>query len=161
MTRRSLSTFYRAEVRRNDAGVDADQMLALATDAHVGSTLLERLARTPEAPALLGIARSVPAWATALAADLRRDQGRAPVDGVSRVRGLAWVSVAAAASLALVVVGLQPSGELDAPVQALSGATNASYDSRVDVLFADPDGMLIAATLEVDSGSIFADSLDM
>lgn len=163
MTRRSLSTLYRDEVRRNSAGVDAGQLLALGAQGDVDPAVLEQLARTPEAPALRGIARSIAPWSTALAEDFhQRNRCAASAVVAPRMHRLAWISLAAAASLALVMVGLQPRGEPDAPVQAMARpATAAMHEQPGDLLFADPDGVLIAAAHVDNSESIFADSLDL
>lgn len=162
MTRRSLSTLYRAEVRRNGAGVDGEQLLALAAQGGVDSTVLEELARTPDAPALRGIALSIAPWSSALARDLRRNRDGATTFSAPRMRRLAWISVAAAASLAVVIVGLGSRGEPDASTRGLASRDTAAVQgTRMDVLFAEPDGALIAAAHVDDSESIFADGLDL
>lgn len=161
MIKRSLSHLYRAGIRRENAGIDADQALELVAEGDVHPQALERLARTPDAPAVLGIARSIKPWSAAFATEIGRDPRSTSLHGTTTTRKLGWVSLAAAASLAVIIFGLQPSGESDAPVQASAGPTDVMSNSGADVLFADPDGMLLSARLDTDSESIFADSLDM
>ena len=162
MTRRSLSTLYQAELRREATGVDAEELLVLSTRENAHSTLLVRLATTPDAPALRDIALSIGPWSTAVATDLRRNQQCADGSRAPRLRKLAWVSLAAAAGLAVVVIGLQPRSGPDAPAQAMARpATTVVPDPGVDLLFADPDGSLVTAAFAIDGESIFADSVDM
>ncbi len=161
MTRRSLSTLYRSEVVRHGPALDAEQLLALATTPAGDAAALELLARTPEAPALIGIARSIGPWATGVVADVARDARTAPMQPAPRVRTSAWISLAAAAGLA-VVIGLGSHEQPGAPSDSMAtGPAVAASGASGDVLFADPEGMLISATHDVDRESIFSDSLDM
>lgn len=161
MTERSLSALYQAHVRGDSASVDAEDLLALSDAAGaIDPETLERLVRTPDAPALRGIARSLSPWSVAVAEDIRRSH-LGEVGGAARVRNWGWVSLAAAAGLAMFVVGLSQREQTNSSAQIAATPTATSPQvAAPDILFADPEGSMIAV-LHVDpSDSIFTDNLD-
>ncbi|MEO6066171.1 MAG: hypothetical protein ABIP49_10385 [Lysobacterales bacterium] len=161
MTERSLSAVYQAHVRRDSASIDAEDLLALsdAADA-IDPETLERLLRSPDALALCGIARSSSPWSAAVAEDVGRLRPREIV-GAGRVRNWGWMSLAAAAGLAVCVVGLRQREPNDGRMQIAAKTTAASSEVAVpDMLFADPEGSMIAVLHVEPSDSIFTDNLD-
>jgi len=155
--RRSLSALYRASVRRDAAGVDAEELQALDGAGAVDVAVLERLARTPDAVAVHAIARVLPPWSNAMAAEIRRATFSPQDAATSRVRNWGWVSLAAAAGIAVCVVGLRQREQTEAMPQVAVQLPAAAAD---DVLFVDPDNAMIASVPAVTSDSIFIDSLD-
>ncbi len=163
MSERSLSALYRAEVRRGAAaGVGVDDLLALdgCVAGEPAGEALDRLAATPDALAVYGIARASSAWSTSIAEDMRRTRAAGPVR-TARQRAVAWVSLAAAAGLALFALGLRQPAGTGAPLHGNDQASTAAPQSGDgDTLFADPDSAMVAATSRPAADSIFTDSLD-
>lgn len=161
MVERSLSALYRADVRRDAAGADAADLQALGAGGAIDPAVLERLARTPDALAVQGLARALSPWSVTVAEDMRRAR-TGGVGGISRVRPWGWVSLAAAAGLAVCVVGLRQDEASDVPSQVAiqRGAGISQGAAADDILFADPDNAMLAARSAPSSDSIFTDSLD-
>jgi len=161
MIERSLSVLYQAQIRGGSAIIDAEKLLALsgAAEAFEPDTL-DRLAKTPDALSLHGIARSLSPWSVAVAEDIRRSRQR-EVGGAARVRNWGWISLAAAAGLAMFVVGLSQRDPTDSRMQVAAKST-AGFSQSVmpDVLFADPDGSMITVLHVEPNDSIFTDNLD-
>ena len=166
---RSLSALYRADVRRDAmdvrskavSGSNAEDLCELEIARDADAALLERLARTPDAVAVQAMARALSPWSVALAADMRRARSR-EAGGVSRVPYWGWVSLAAAAGLAVFVVGL---GQREAPhapmpMAAQPALTTSPAATSSDILFADAENLVPAASPSSTGDSIFIDSLD-
>ncbi len=177
---RSLSATYREGLRRSDAPsggnatgrdrgedpalVDAEDLCGLAQASTAGVAadvdVLSRLARTPDAVALLAIATSTREWSQAASGDIHRVRNGS-LGMQRRRRGFGWVSLAAAASLAVVAISLhQP-----APMPGTGFVAGAPAPAPVtpvpddDVLFSDPDSALVAAISHPADDAIFVDSL--
>lgn len=161
MSKRSLSALYREGLRRDAAGADAGDLLALDGVGPPDADVVERLSRTPDAVAVHGIARAVRPWSTALASDIR-SVGSPRHVVTSRARNWGWISLAAAAGLAVCVVGLRQREASDLPVHAAAQPAAGTLQGAVeeDILFSDPDNALVAAIPMRPADSIFTDNLD-
>ncbi len=160
LTQRSLSALYRGGLRRDSEGVDAQDLRQLDVGGAVDPELLERLAHTPDARALHHIARELLPWSTAAAADLRR-AGSNEMRETSRAHRWGWVSLAAAAGLAVCVVGLRQQGQAALrPAVADRSAKSSSQLASDDILFAEADVSMVAAAPAPAVDPIFDDSLD-
>lgn len=160
MTERSLSALYRADLRRSPAGVGAEDLHALGGNGAIDSEMLERLARSPDASSMYAIANALAPWSVTVAEDLRRARSIAG-GSASRAPHWGWISLAAAASLAICVVGLGQREQTDATMQvAVQPSVTSQTAQAPDILFADPDNAMLAAAPAPTSDSIFTDSLD-
>ena len=153
---RSLGAIYRRGLG-STALVGAGDLAVLAEGQPLTASQAESLARSPDAVALVGIARALPAWARPLELELNRMRARIEPRRALLWRS-GWISLAAAAGLAACVIGLT---QRQSPVIADEGMARASTTQiSDDVLFLDPDAALFAAAPAApDADSIFIDNL--